>query len=230
MLKSNFLERFISMQSDGVSKDISGRDLNEILTTGSYEGIGCINAPISGFIKLIVTHHTDSWVVQECEISNGDIYLRAYQNGKWYEWQMLDLSDDNDGEGVGITIQVVDRPHTHDIATAQTKGFMSNIDKIKLDTIDDRANNYVHPLTHSADMIRETDDKKFVTQDMINKINSIQNVINTVSELQQKILILESTNNNLSQAIVDLTSRVNALEGNTIQDMNEEQPSETETK
>lgn len=35
--------------------------------------------------------------------------------------------------------------------------------KLKLDGIADGANNYVHPATHSADMIIETDAKKFVT-------------------------------------------------------------------
>lgn len=43
--------------------------------------------------------------------------------------------------------------HTHDTATAETSGFMSNGDKSKLDGIEAGANNYVHPATHSASMI-----------------------------------------------------------------------------
>lgn len=212
MTNSNFRLRFSMLQANGESKDISDRDLNEILLAGSYEGINCINAPVKGYIKLIVTHHTNSWIVQECEVSNGDIYLRAYQNGIWHPWQLLDLNDDNGGEGPGITIQVVDRPHTHDVATTQTKGFISNIDKIKLDGIDDRANNYVHPLTHAADMIRETEDKKFVTQSMIDNILKVTNLVDTIDGLNQKLILIESANSNLEQQIVSLSEKVTALE------------------
>lgn len=212
MTRSDFRLRYIAMQADGGSKDISDRDLNEILTAGSYEGINCINSPVKGFIKLIVTFHTNSWIVQECEASNGDIYLRAYQNNIWYDWQKLDLEDDNDGEGVGITIQVVDRPHTHDVATSETKGFMSNIDKIKLDGIDDRANNYTHPLTHSADMIRETTDKKFISQELLDKIANIGDMAGQIETLTQQIELLESMNSNLAEQASALATRIEALE------------------
>lgn len=43
--------------------------------------------------------------------------------------------------------------HTHDTATAETSGFMSNGDKSKLDGIEAGANNYSHPATHPASMI-----------------------------------------------------------------------------
>lgn len=211
-MTNDFRLRFMALQVDGVSKDISDRDLNEILTAGSYEGINCTNAPVKGFIKLVVTHHTNSWIVQECEISNGDIYLRAYQNGIWHAWQKLDLDDDNGGEGPGITIQVVDRPHTHEVATSETKGFMSNIDKIKLDGIDDRANNYVHPLTHSADMIRETDTKKFITQELLDKISSFDETSTEVERLKQQLILVEAMNGTLAEQISGLSAKVKELE------------------
>lgn len=43
--------------------------------------------------------------------------------------------------------------HTHSVATLSENGFMSNSDKTKLDGIEDGANNFVHPLTHPANMI-----------------------------------------------------------------------------
>ena len=46
-------------------------------------------------------------------------------------------------------------------ATQSINGFMSNLDKIKLDGIQNNANNYVHPTTHSASMILFSDGKTF---------------------------------------------------------------------
>jgi len=49
---------------------------------------------------------------------------------------------------------------SHDIATTTINGFMSYTDKVKLDGLI----NYVHPNTHSALIIEETNDRKFVSQ------------------------------------------------------------------
>lgn len=49
------------------------------------------------------------------------------------------------------------------IVTTTTKGLMSSEDKIKLDGIEDSANNYVHPDTHDATMIVETEEYQFVS-------------------------------------------------------------------
>ena len=46
-------------------------------------------------------------------------------------------------------------------ATQSINGFMSSLDKIKLDGIQNNANNYVHPTTHSASMILFSDGKTF---------------------------------------------------------------------
>lgn len=187
-----FSERFsnLSVRSSGVL-DISGRNLNEILTTGAYGGVNCINAPIEGYIQLIVTHHTNSWIVQEVLALNKDIYLRAYQNGIWYEWQRVDLNNDNGGQGPGITIEVVERDHTHPNATAESKGFMSNTDYIKLAGIESNSNNYTHPLNHSIDMITETSAKKILTTAQINKWDSsseqITELLSIIDELTTKV-------------------------------------------
>ena len=46
-------------------------------------------------------------------------------------------------------------------ATQSNNGFMSSLDKIKLDSIQNNANNYIHPTTHSASMILFSDGKTF---------------------------------------------------------------------
>ena len=46
-------------------------------------------------------------------------------------------------------------------ATQSINGFMSSLDKIKLDGIQNNANNYTHPSTHNADMILFSDGETF---------------------------------------------------------------------
>lgn len=46
-------------------------------------------------------------------------------------------------------------------ATQSNNGFMSSLDKIKLDSIQNNANNYVHPSTHKADMVVFEDGETF---------------------------------------------------------------------
>ena len=49
-------------------------------------------------------------------------------------------------------------------ATQSNNGFMSSLDKIKLDGIQNNANNYTHPSTHNADMILFSDGETFQTK------------------------------------------------------------------
>ncbi|NMB44467.1 MAG: hypothetical protein GX995_10100, partial [Clostridiales bacterium] len=60
-------------------------------------------------------------------------------------------------------------------------GLMSKEDKIKLDTIEQGANKYTHPKTHSLDMITETSDKKILTASERSKIAEIDNKVDKVS-------------------------------------------------
>ena len=57
-----------------------------------------------------------------------------------------------------------------DKATTTKEGLMSKEDKIKLDGIQEGATNYQHPSTHSADIITETDDRKWMTPTHISDI------------------------------------------------------------
>lgn len=193
------------LKSQGNIIDISGRDLDDILVTGYYGGLNCFNGPTTGYIELIVTHHAPNWIVQECLTQKKDIFLRAYQNGKWYDWEILDLTNDNNGNGPGITIEIVDRPHVHFNVTQSVAGFMSPSDKIKLDAIPQNSNNYIHPDEHSANMIVETSDKKFVSKELMKKINDNELL---VKELSTEIVQLKEVINDQLLIIKALTSQI----------------------
>ncbi len=51
------------------------------------------------------------------------------------------------------------------LATSTQKGLMSSAYAAKLDGIEANANNYIHPATHSLDMITETPELKVMTAD-----------------------------------------------------------------
>ncbi|MDP1513072.1 pyocin knob domain-containing protein [Paenibacillus sp. CMAA1739] len=53
--------------------------------------------------------------------------------------------------------------HTHPNATPTTPGFESAEDKAKLDGIEEKANNYVHPTTHPPSIIAQDASNRFVT-------------------------------------------------------------------
>lgn len=59
-----------------------------------------------------------------------------------------------------------------ELASMNNSGLMSKSDFVKLSQIEDKANNYIHPEKHSANMIEENNDKMFVTKDQINKWTS----------------------------------------------------------
>lgn len=57
------------------------------------------------------------------------------------------------------------------LATSSLDGRMSKNDKAKLDGIDANANNYAHPITHSASMIVEDSSHRFMTDTERNNLN-----------------------------------------------------------
>ena len=65
-------------------------------------------------------------------------------------------------------------------ATTSSDGLMAKEDKAKLNTIEQGANKYIHPKTHSLDMITETADKKILTASERSKIAEIDNKVDKV--------------------------------------------------
>jgi hypothetical protein len=88
------------------------------------------------------------------------------------------------------------------IATTSANGLMSAADKAKLNNIEANANRYIHPLTHSADMIMESETKRFITSEMYTKIVELDDWINgLLSDYRLKtVKILET---DLDQGFLD---------------------------
>lgn len=59
------------------------------------------------------------------------------------------------------------------LATSTQKGLMSSTYAEKLDGIEANANNYIHPVTHSLDMITETPELKIMTADERDRLATI---------------------------------------------------------
>ena len=78
-------------------------------------------------------------------LSNNDIHITAEERKKW------------DDMAVGST------------ATSISNGLMSKEDKIKLDGIEENANNYVHPEHHTPDIITQDANNRFVTDAQIER-------------------------------------------------------------
>jgi hypothetical protein len=64
------------------------------------------------------------------------------------------------------------------VANKYENGLMSIDDKLKLDGIEAEANKYIHPLTHSADMIVENTAHQFITEAERNKLLGIEPLAN----------------------------------------------------
>ena len=134
MSRIKFDVRYNGLLSMGYeAKDISNRDLDEMMFSGVFYGFNILNAPDINYVQIIVTRHNDSWIVQECKDYIDRIYLRSYKDGTWGTWTELVVShscDEPDKEFI-----IVERPHSHALATPQSDGFMSAEDKAKLDKI-----------------------------------------------------------------------------------------------
>ena len=134
MSRVKFDVRYNGLLSMGYeAKDISNRDLDDVIYSGVYFGYNIINAPDINYIQAIITRHNESWIVQECKDYLDKTYLRSYKDGTWGEWTELVMAQ-KEGEPDKEFI-VVERPHSHALATPQSAGFMSAEDKAKLDLI-----------------------------------------------------------------------------------------------
>ena len=134
MSRMKFDARYNGLLSMGYeARDISNRDLDNMMNSGVFYGYNIVNAPDINYIQTIITRHNESWVVQECKNYIDRIYLRSYKNGAWSEWTELFLTEDKDDPDKEFII--VERPHSHPLATPQSAGFMSAEDKAKLDAI-----------------------------------------------------------------------------------------------
>ena len=91
---------------------------------------------------------------------NNGKFLKSGSNPGDISWQYLQKEDIV--KALGYT-PANPSDITSDLADSQTDGLMSKENFVKLQGIEEHANNYTHPNTHSADMILETTDKKFIS-------------------------------------------------------------------
>nr|MBC8278807.1 hypothetical protein [FCB group bacterium] len=68
-----------------------------------------------------------------------------------------------------------------DVVTITVNGLMSAADKVKLNGIENSANNYSHPASHSLDVITETASKKIMTDTERSKLSGIEASANNYS-------------------------------------------------
>lgn len=134
MSRVKFDVRYNGLLSMGYeARDISNRDLDDMMYSGVFYGYNIINAPDINYVQTIITRHNESWVVQECKDYLDRTYLRSFKDNSWGDWTELIASrEEGDPDKEFI---IVERPHSHQLATPQNAGFMSAEDKAKLDAL-----------------------------------------------------------------------------------------------
>ena len=168
MSRIKFDVRYKELSSLGYkAEDISNKDLNDMMYSGIFYGFNIGNSPDENYVEIIVTRHSDTWIVQECKDYIDRIYLRSYKNGMWSGWTQLIVEHDCDNPNTEVII--VERPHTHAVATPQSDGFMSAADKRKLDALTDQGTSdgsdhrhleYEQDIADINDRITELDKQK----------------------------------------------------------------------
>lgn len=133
MSRIKFDVRYRVMTNALEAPDISYKNLDDYKTTGVYQGFNVQGAPDENYVQIIVTKHTDNWIVQECKDYIDTLHLRSFKNNRWSKWTELTVEHDcNEPDKEYV---IIDRPHTHPVATHQHNGFMSKEDKAKLDAL-----------------------------------------------------------------------------------------------
>ncbi|WP_218832076.1 pyocin knob domain-containing protein [Paenibacillus campinasensis] len=86
----------------------AGTNLNNIRTTGFYDGTGLINAPGNGWYYIEVQSHSSNpgaWTIQKAhDFNNNTYYQRTCTNGTWSAWQELFQSVANGKNAVASAI------------------------------------------------------------------------------------------------------------------------------
>lgn len=119
--------------------DITDKNLNEYVYSGIFHGFNVTNAPDENYVEIIVIRHNETWVIQECKNYIGEVLLRTFKSGVWTQWDKLDKTNSS-CEGNHDVI-IVERPHTHRLASENEAGFMSPEDKRKLNALTESESN-----------------------------------------------------------------------------------------
>lgn len=96
--------------------------------------------------------------------------------------------------------------HNHPNASQSSPGFMSDVDKTKLDGVASGANNYTHPSTHSADIIVDGTTNKAYTETEKTKLAGIESGATadmTASEILTAIKTVDGASSGLDADTLD---------------------------
>src|SRR5699024_7674910 len=97
------------------------------------------------------------------------------------------------------------------VATTEQAGLMSSADREKLDNVQAGANNYVHPSTHSLDMITETDAKKIMTSTERKKLSEIAEGAQVNRTIATQVQAEAGTDNTTSMTPLRTKQAINKL-------------------
>lgn len=103
--------------------------------------------------------------------------------------------------------------HTHIPATLLQDGFMTKEDKAKLNSIANGANNYVHPDYHSAEMIVQDENHRFVTDAQLNIIEGKYKIEKIKNEDYNKMLREGKVDLNTLYLLVGVAENQDAIVG-----------------
>lgn len=202
--------------------NISLQDLNTIIEPGAYCGKELENSPmnVKSFLYIYVTKHNEDWIVQQA-VFNENIYLRAKRKNVWHDWEEIRFTHDEVNKA--LTIKIEENEFNHKLVSYVNNGYMSSKDKFKLDNIEEKANYYEHPLSHSPSIIEQDDNNQFVTssqkQDWNSKapgnhihqdyLDSLKNLTNLMESANKNIDELFKKSNIIENKLTTLTESFN---------------------
>ena len=167
----------------GGEVDLSGyakkSELSTVATSGSYNDL--TNKPTIPSEYNHPTSHPASMITGLSKVATSGLYsdltgkptkLSEFENDLSNITSAISLNS----EKISELNSQMDKKAPKDLATPTKEGLMAKEDKIKLNGIDENANNYEHPLTHSASIIEQDTTHRFVTDDNIAKWNGVKSL------------------------------------------------------
>ena len=154
--------------------------LADVATSGSYNDLN--NKPTIPVIpSSLPANGGNADTVDNCHASD----FASVNHNHAEEYAAIEHNHDSSYSAIN---------HTHSNATATAAGFMSSNDKTKLNGIATGANCYVHPTSHSLNMITETDGLKIMTAAERAKLSGIaENANNYTHPATHSAAIIEET-------------------------------------
>lgn len=103
--------------TNGLLKDVSGKDIRTINKSGRYRGINCINAPATGmyFYFFIDVHNDTNKSITAKRVSSDSMYVCTCNSGTWTAWSKM--------------YSEADKPSADELQVLGRKATITEIDK-----------------------------------------------------------------------------------------------------